>query len=266
MNELKFIYNGENINILCNLNDKMEDIFKKFIKKAKIEEKSVYYLYNENKIDEKLELRDVIKDKNINEVKIIAKLINELENKNNLIIDSKYIICPECKENIRFTIENYKINLYECKNGHIFNDIIFEEYENLQKINLSEIKCDKCKEKNKGNTHNNEFYRCLDCKMNLCPSCKSLHDKNHNNINYENKNYFCEIHNEQYIEYCNNCKKNICKFCHNEHKKHIITYYDLILPEINILNEKISEIKESIDKFNDFINNLIRKLNKLKEN
>ena len=127
MTQLEFIFNGESIKVSCNFNDKMEDIFKKFIIKAQIEDKSVYYLYNGSKIDEKLELRDIIKNKNINEVKILANLIDELENKkNNLIIESKYIICPECKENIRIKIENYKIKLYDCKNKHEFNDILLE--------------------------------------------------------------------------------------------------------------------------------------------
>ena len=30
---------------------------------------------------------------------------------------SKYIICPECKENTQISIDNYKITLYNCKNN-----------------------------------------------------------------------------------------------------------------------------------------------------
>ena len=103
------------------------------------------------------------------------------------------------------------------KNGHEIKDIIIEEYENIQGIDISKIKCNKC-ENNKSNTYNNEFYRCIKCKVNICPLCKSKHDKNHNIINYENKNYICENHNEILIKYCNDCKKNICISCSNEHK------------------------------------------------
>ena len=41
-------------------------------------------------------------------------------------------------------IDNYNILLYECKNGHSFNYILIDEFEEKQKINISKIKCDKC--------------------------------------------------------------------------------------------------------------------------
>ena len=63
------------------------------------------------------------------------------------------------------------------------------EYENIQKIDISKIICNKCKEKSKDNTYNNEFYYCCSCEMNICPLCKSIHDKNHNIINYDDKRY-----------------------------------------------------------------------------
>ena len=50
-------------------------------------------------------------------------------------------------------------------------------------IDLSEIKCDKCKINSKSNTFNIEFFICNECKMNLCPLCKSTHDKSHFTIN-----------------------------------------------------------------------------------
>ena len=191
--------------------------------------------------------------------------IEELEKKKNVIIKSKNVICPECGEDIRIKIENYKIRLYECKNGHEIKDILLEEYENIQKIDISKIKCNKC-ENNKSNTHNNEFYRCIKCKINICPLCKSKHDKNHDIINYENKNYICENHNETLTKYCNDCKKNICISCSNEHKSHKTIYYDNIIPDIEKIREEMKELKEEIEKFNKNIKNIIRKLNKVKEN
>ena len=47
---------------------------------------------------------------------------------------SKEIICPECNENILFDIKDYKINLFECKNNHIKNNLLLNEFENSQKI------------------------------------------------------------------------------------------------------------------------------------
>ena len=56
--------------------------------------------------------------------------------------------------------------------------------------------------------------------MNLCPLCKSIHDKKHNIINYDNKNYTCNKHNETFIKYCEDCKIDLCLSCVNDNKNH----------------------------------------------
>ena len=43
--------------------------------------------------------------------------------------------------------------------------------------------------KNKGDSYNNEFFRCLTCKKNLCLLCRPQHETNHIVINYEKKLY-----------------------------------------------------------------------------
>ena len=63
---------------------------------------------------------------------------------------------------------------------------------------MSTIICQNCGKYNKASVHNNIFYKCNTCKMDLCPICSSNHDKNHNIINYDNKNYICEKHNKLY--------------------------------------------------------------------
>ena len=113
---------------------------------------------------------------------------------------------------IRILIEDYKIKLFKCKNKHEINNLSFEEFEKIQNIEESNIKCDKCKINNKGKFEN-IFYKCNTCKMNICPLCKLNHDKLHNIINYDLKKYICDIHNEKYISYCKNCNKNICINC-----------------------------------------------------
>ena len=52
-----------------------------------------------------------------------------MEIKEKDIIKSKNIICPECKENIKMDIIDYKINIYECKNGHKKENILLNEFE-----------------------------------------------------------------------------------------------------------------------------------------
>ena len=113
-------------------------------------------------------------------------------------IKSKYVICPECKENILINIDNFKVNFHDCKNNHNIYKAL-NEFEETQKINLNNIICNICNTNNKGNTHNNEFYICNTCNKNICPLCKLNHDKSHIIINYEDKNYICDKHNEPFI-------------------------------------------------------------------
>ena len=48
-------------------------------------------------------------------------------------LTSKYIKCPECGENVKMKIKDYKISLYDCKNRHEINNILFNKYEYYQK-------------------------------------------------------------------------------------------------------------------------------------
>ena len=70
-----------------------------------------------------------------------------------------------CKEPCRIKTDNYKIKLYDCINGHETSNIKITEFENTQKINESQIICDICKFKNKGNCPKDGFFRCLICKI-----------------------------------------------------------------------------------------------------
>ena len=80
-------------------------------------------------------------------------------------------------------IKDYKINLYDWKNGHRKENILLNEFEETQNIYLSNIICDICKKNNKSISYNNIFYKCLTCNNNICPLCKSNHDKEHKIIN-----------------------------------------------------------------------------------
>ena len=67
------------------------------------------------------------------------------------IIKSNEVICPRCNENCLIKIKDYKVILYNCKDNHE-TILSMNEYEETQKINLSNIKCNKFNTKNKGNT------------------------------------------------------------------------------------------------------------------
>ena len=92
------------------------------------------------------------------------------------------------------------------------------------------------------------------------------HDKNHNIINYDIKNYICEKHNEPFVEYCNDCKIDICLSCENEHINHNTTHYKNIMKDMNKLKNEMNEYKKEIDIFINDINDIINKLIKIKEN
>ena len=234
MANIEFQFKGNKTRILCERSDKIKDIIQKYLNKVEIDRNTVYFLYSGNIIDnEELSLLELIGEnhENINETIILVIPFDEI-NQNEKLVKSKQIICPKCGENILYKINNYKIGLSECKNNHLINDILFGEFENTQKIDISKIKCNFCQE-NMGNTFENKFYICLPCNKNLCPLCKSKHDKSHNIIDYENKNYICNKHNEYYIKYCNDCKKNICLLCENEHENHKSISYGTMIPNID---------------------------------
>ena len=145
--EITFTYNGVNTIIEATKEQKFKDIYAKFKNKAKAENKLLYYLYNgTNMQNDELTFDEVAnsEDKGKNKMNV---LVNELipdEDENpsqtECIIKSKEIKCPECKENIKFKIDDYNILLYECKKKHDL-DLFVDEFSNTQNINISEIIC-----------------------------------------------------------------------------------------------------------------------------
>ena len=73
------------------------------------------------------------------------------------MIKSKDIICPICKEIRIYEIKDHKIKLCGCKNGHIIDNIKLDDFNNKQNIDISQIICDKCKNKFKSDTFKNDF-------------------------------------------------------------------------------------------------------------
>ena len=250
MAEVTFDYESLNINIQCNVNDKMKDIINKFL--AKIEKKGqniLYYLYNGTRIKEELTFNEQANDYDKNRKKMNILVTNDENTTNNKKIISNDIICPECSENILIEIKDFKIKLSECKNKHIINNILLTKFKETQKIDLNRIICEICNKNNKGNTHNNEFYICNTCNKNICPLCKSVHDKKHKIIIYDDKNFICRKHNETFNKYCKTCNDNICYICENKHKGHDIFEFGNILIEEDDLLKAKEDLKNVINKF-----------------
>ena len=125
----------------------------------------------------------------------------------------EYIICPECKEKCFITFKDYKIN-FNCKQNHITNNILLEDYLETQK-NRKILKCNGCF----SNNNDIQLYKCYKCDNIYCQNCKMEHDSNHNLIEVELINYYCTFHNKEFSFYCENCEENICEACKSEHSK-----------------------------------------------
>jgi len=193
---LFFNFNGNEVNIVSKKDEYMKDIIEQYLITIRKEHENCFFLYNGCMVKEELKIEEINNEDN--ELKILVYEIEDDDKCKEKLKDSKYIICPSCKEICFIDINNYKIDLFNCKNNHCFSNLLLSELNDFQKINESKIKCHKCNI-DKSETINNNFYKCLDCNINLCPLCNSSHKKNHKTIDYEIKNICCNNHGERYI-------------------------------------------------------------------
>ena len=111
-----FSYKGIETEIQCNINDKIKDIIKRYETKTGNDISNLFFIYNGNKMNDNLILNQIIneEDKRRNIINILVNENNETIIKDN-IIKSKEVICPKCNESILIKINEYKINLFNCK-------------------------------------------------------------------------------------------------------------------------------------------------------
>ena len=189
-------------------------------------------------------------------------------NENEGMKKSKEIICPKCYESCLIEIKDYKIKLYGCKNDHYCSYISLTDFDKCQYVNESKIICDNCNKTNKFEAYNKQFFKCLTCRQNLCPLCNTTHNKSHQTIDYDKKNYICNIHNDLFISYCEKCKNNLCMLCKKSHinNNHKIIDYSNMIQNKKDIKENINEFKNKIDKFKKEIEEIIKKLNIVSKN
>ena len=89
-----FTLDGEELKIQCTQNDIMKDICQKYSNKIKKNINTLVFLYGGNQLNFNLKLKDVITDKEINEIKVLV-YSNE----------SDEFICPKCGEKIKLNTE-----------------------------------------------------------------------------------------------------------------------------------------------------------------
>lgn len=264
MSQVNFIYNGIHTTILCSTNETMKEIATRYTIKIQKNLDDLIFLFGGVELSLNLKYNQICgQQKKIN-ILVYDKHSTIINIKNKLKL-SKDIICPECGEICLIIFKDYKIKLYGCKNNHK-KYTSMNDYEETQKIDESKIFCNICKKK-KSESYNNKFFICGKCNVNCCPLCSSIHAKEHILIDYENKNYLCIKHNEQFISYCDICKYNLCLQCELEHNNsHKIIPYKSIYPNLSDIKNKLKNIENIIIAFNDDINKIIDILNKIKNN
>ena len=137
MVEVEFNYKQNKINIQSNMNDIFEDIIQKYINKTNLDINNIFFISNGTIINKKDRLENIMSESDKRNKKIII-LVNSINSTINIenanIKKSKDIICPLCKEICKYEIKDYKIKLYDCKNGHINENMNLNEFEDKQKI------------------------------------------------------------------------------------------------------------------------------------
>ena len=256
MSTIIFLYNKKEVNIQCEKKEKMETIIKKFCKELKILKEDVNFLYNGSTVDMDYTEDQIIMNKENKKLIIVTDNYTKKENQE-IFINSKIIICPECYESASISIEDYLISISNCKNGHKINNLPIDEFENSQKINLLKIFCNICHKNNLRNRERNNFFKCLNCHQNLCSDCKIKHSPDHNIINYENNFYICDEHGKEFIAYCFDCKKNLCHECKDAHNIHEKKNFN----ELEVGNKE--ELSKELEIFQNKINLMTAKINEI---
>jgi len=249
-------------------NDIFQSVINKFLAKyPKLDQKSLTFLANGRQLDPNSSIESQISK--INKENGIVRVLVDLtrENINDILIDSKEVICPHCKESCRIKIEKGRFILFDCDNNHDSSTINIIDFPQTQKVNLSKIICDDCKkeEKNMGLSYKHNFYKCLTCQNNVCLTCEPKHDPNHNLIKYDQKNFICPSHNDSFIKYCKDCKINLCLACDDEHQEHNTIFFGNLLPKVKELKKIENEIKKEIEEFNNNIKDIINIFNNMRE-
>ena len=239
-------------------------VLDRFCQKVIKEKKNLCFLNNGSILNEQL-LITSIRPNDENKIIILVNDINTNSTGGPYFKKSENIICPQCKESIIISVKGYKISLSQCKNGHKYDNLLLSQFNELQTEDISQILCGVCK-KSKSQTFENKMYFCFDCKINICNLCVSVHDNNHNIIEYEKKNYICENDGEHFTSYCQTCKKNLCVSCENDHSQHEVIPFSKLMKNKNELIKQNTNLKKDVDNFKKIINDITEKLNKVRDN
>ena len=191
MSNILLTFKPYEINIPVSLDEKVQKAIERFLaKNPELDPKTLRYLVNANPINPDATVESLMI--NIEGQKLIPTIVVDI-NKDpkkgeEKTIQSKEIICPKCGESTRIKIENGRIKLFDCVNSHNNTEIEITNFQDTQKIDISKIICEDCKQSSMATSYNNLFYKCFTCGNKICIICQRYkHDKTHDIVEYEKK-------------------------------------------------------------------------------
>ena len=268
MVQIEFILNSVPTIIQCNEDDTMQSIVQKFCNKIQRNISDLFCLYNGGPIDLNATFMSQASksDKENKKMKILVQALTDTSvPAQKVLTKSKDIICPTCGELCFFHLQDHKITLHGCKQGHADENISLNDIENTQMIDESTIVCQNCLTVDKAKAYQNQFFYCVTCRMNLCPMCKQNHTTEHVIIDYAKVNLICLKHSGNFESYCEKCNLNLCLNCekeHSDHKDNVIYFRD-VFPKHEVVNGQLAELRDKIDGMKFKMNQIIEMFNKV---
>ena len=108
MSTLIFSFRDEEISIHCKQNEKLSIVFQKFSLKVEIKREYLCFLNNGKILTDVMTEADVALNQNMK--KIITVIDNSPKDEpKEVIIKSKEIICPQCKESASISMQDFHI-------------------------------------------------------------------------------------------------------------------------------------------------------------
>jgi len=113
MNKVVFDCNNTKVVIQCNKDDKMKDIIAKYLSKSDKNKNNLTFLYNGQLLNEELSFNKCANslDRQRNSINI---LVCGLQDLNDNLVKSKYVICPKCYDSALLSIKDFKISITGC--------------------------------------------------------------------------------------------------------------------------------------------------------
>ena len=253
-----FIYKNNQIVIQSKKDDEMKSMFEKFITKlnSSLNLNEFSFLYNGKELayDSTIGKNPDIGDKQNISINVQKK--------------GRNCKCPKCICNdCIINLNNYQVVYYGCKYDH--KEVSeYDLYKNTQIINFNEMRCNYPNCPHTQQNYIYEFFKCITCtklvgeSQYYCYEHKDNHasGKPHYTVKYEDKNYYCEKHCDEFIKYCFTCKKNLCKDCVEEHQEHKIANYDEMSSDIDGYKKVLQKMENNIKDLDIVINNIKYKL------